>query len=61
MMLSQIVNNNQAMQNPIFSNAMQMYRQGNERGMQELANNIANQRGTNLNDLQNQLKNKLGI
>lgn len=60
-LLNQILNNNQAMQNPIIKNAISMYQQGNTQGINELAGNIAKEKGVDINQLTQQIKSQFGI
>lgn len=57
MMLIQQLKNSPIMNNPTMQNAMQMYESGNVQGLQNLANNICNQRGVKLSDIQKQIQN----
>lgn len=45
------------MNNPTMQNAMRMYESGDVQGLQGLVNNICNQRGIRLSDIQKQLQN----
>lgn len=60
-LLQQILQNNQAMQNPMFRNAMEMYKNGNTQGLQQMAENLAKERGVSINDVQNSIKQRFGI
>ena len=59
--LNQILNNAQAMQNPMIKNAVNMYQSGDSAGLQKMAENICKERGINLNDAVNQVKAQFGI
>lgn len=49
------MNNSQLMQNPMMQNAIGMYRSGNVQGLENLANNIAKQKGISIDDIRKQL------
>lgn len=53
--LKNLSSNQQAMQNPIMSNAMQMYRNGNSQGLKEIAENLCRQRGITPEEMAKQL------
>ena len=43
------------MQNPAMKNAMEMYQRGDIQGLQNLANNVAKQQGTTVDNIRKQL------
>lgn len=45
--VNNMMNNQQAMQNPIISNAVQMYRAGDHKGLNNLVNNLCKEKGIN--------------
>lgn len=53
--IGQIMNNNQLMQNPMIKNAMQMYQKGDMQGLQNMAENLAKERGITVNDVKNSI------
>lgn len=55
--LNMILNNSQAMKNPVFSNAMQLYKNGDSKGLEQIALNLCQSKGISLE----QLKKQLGI
>lgn len=55
------MNNSQAMQNPIFKNAMQMFRSGNMSGIEQIAKNLCKERRLNPDDIFNQIKEKMNL
>ena len=59
--IQNMMNNRQAMQNPIISNAMQMYQKGDVDGINKLAKNIAKEKGVNINQLTQQIKSQFGL
>ena len=54
-LLNNILKNNQLLQNPMFNNAMQMFQKNDEKGLQELAEKIAKEKGTNITDIRTRL------
>lgn len=54
-LLNMALNNNQCMQNPIFANAVKMYKSGDAEGLRNLAQNLCNEKGVNPNELMNRL------
>ena len=54
-----MMNNSQAMQNPMMKNAMGMFKNGDVKGLQQLTENVAKQRGTSIDEMRKKLK--LGI
>lgn len=59
--MNQLANNNQMMQNPMFRNAMDMYRRGDTKGLQELAENLCKEQGTTPEQVQQMLKKQFGL
>lgn len=49
--INDAMNNSQLMQNPVMKNAMDMYRNGNTKGLEQLANNVATQKGTSVDEI----------
>lgn len=50
-----MMQNNQMMQNPMMKNAMDMYQKGDVQGLQNLAENVAKERGTSIDEMRKQL------
>ena len=50
-----VMQNSPLMQNPVMQNAMEMYKKGDIQGLQNLANNVAKQQGTSVEDIRKQL------
>lgn len=46
-----ILGNSQFMQNPMMKNAMELYKKGDIKGLEKLTNNIASQKGINIDDV----------
>ena len=59
--IQQMMNNSQIMQNPIMQNAMQMYQKGDTQGLQAMAENLAKERGTTVNDMKSQIMAQFGM
>lgn len=54
MLLQKIANNNQALNNPMFINAMQMYKSGDQKGLQQMAENLCRTKGTTPDEIAKQ-------
>ena len=59
--MQQAMNNNTMMQNPMFKNAVEMYQKGDSQGLQKMAENLARERGTNIDAVKNSIMNQFGI
>lgn len=59
--IQQIMNNSQIMQNPIMQNAVQMYKKGDTQGLQAMAENLAKERGTTVNDIKSKIMDQFGM
>ena len=59
--IQQMMNNSQIMQNPIAKNAMEMDKNGDMQGLQSMAENLAKERGTTVNDIKSQIMAQLGM
>lgn len=55
--IANMMQNNQVSQNPMAMNAMNMYQQGNINGLQQLAENLAKEKGTSVDEI----RKKIGI
>ena len=55
-----MMNNSQFMQNPMARNALQLYQNGDTKGMEQMARNMCRERGINPEDLIKQF-NQMGI
>lgn len=53
--IQNMMNNNQVMQNQIMSNAMKMYQNGDVKGLQNLVQNVANEKGMSVDDIRKNL------
>ena len=59
--IQQMVNNSQVMRNPIAKNAMEMYQKGDTQGLQAMAENLAKERGTTPQQVQEIIKKQFGM
>ena len=59
--MKNIMNNNEIMQNPMARNAMEMYQKGDTQGLQAMAENLAKERGTTVNDMKSQIMAQFGM
>ena len=59
--IQQMMNNSQVMQNPITKNAIQMYKSGDIQGLQDMAENLAKERGTTVDDMKSQIMAQFGM
>ena len=50
-----MMNNSQAMQNPMMKNAMVMFKNGDVKGLQQLTENVAKQKGTTIDEMRKKL------
>ena len=59
--MKNIMNNNEIMKNPIIRNAMEMYQKGDTQGLQAMAENLAKERGTTVDDMKSQIMAQFGM
>ena len=59
--IQQMMNNSQVMRNPIAKNAMEMYQKGDTKGLQTMAENLAKERGTTVDDMKSQIMAQFGM
>ena len=59
--IQQMMNNSQIMQNPMAKNAIQMYQKGDTQGLQTMAENLAKERGTTPQQVQEIIKKQFGM
>ena len=52
---SMILKNNTQFSNPMLNNAVQMYRENNSAGLEQLARNLAKEKGVDINELRRRL------
>lgn len=54
-LVNQIISSPQMQRNPIMSNAMQMYRNGDTQGLKALCENVCKERGLDINQFANEV------
>ncbi len=59
--LKQAMNNSQIMQNPMAKNAMEMYQNGDIEGIKAMAENLAKERHTTVDEVKNSLLSQFGM
>lgn len=59
--LQNIMSNNQIMQNPMMQNAMQMFQNGDTKGMEQLARNLCKEKNINIDEAVKQIRNQIGM
>ena len=59
--MQQMTENSQVMQNPMAKNAMEMYQKGDTKGLQTMAENLAKERGTTVDDIKRQIMAQFGM
>ena len=59
--MQQMMNNSQIMQNPMAKNAIEMYQKGDTKGLQAMAENLAKERGTTPQQVQEIIKKQFGM
>ncbi|MCD7724326.1 MAG: hypothetical protein LUI12_02030 [Clostridiales bacterium] len=60
-MIQQMMNNSQIMQNPMAKNAINMYQKGDMDGLRTMANNLAKERGTTVDDVKSSIMQQFGM
>lgn len=60
-MIQKMIGNNQIAQNPMAMNAMEMFQSGNIDGLKSLAENLAKEKGTTVDDVRNGLMQQFGM
>ena len=59
--MKQAMNNSDIMSNPIAKNALEMYQKGDTKGLQAMAENLAKERGTTVDDMKSQIMAQFGM
>lgn len=59
--LNQMMNNSNIMQNPIAKNAIEMYKNGNTKDLQNLAENLCKERGVTPQQMKEMIKKQFGM
>lgn len=59
--IQSMMNNSQAMQNPILKNALEMAQKGDKQGVEELARNLCREKGVNPEEAIGKIKSQFGM
>lgn len=59
--IQQMMSNSKVMQNPMTRNVIDMYRRGDTQGLQSMAENLAKERGTTVDDIKSQIMAQFGM
>lgn len=59
--IKQMMNNNQIMGNPMAKNAMDLIQKGDTQGLQKMAENLAKEKGTTVDEVKNNIMQQLGM
>ena len=59
--MKKMMDNSQVMQNPMAKNAIEMYQKGDTKGLQDMAENLAKERGTTPQQVQEIIKKQFGM
>ena len=59
--MQSMMGNNEFMQNPIYRNALELYKRGDKQGINELANNLCKEKGTSFEEMAKQIKSQFGM
>ncbi len=60
-MIQKMMGNNQIMGNPMAKNAMEMFQKGDMDGLKSLAENLAKERGTTVDDVRSGIMQQFGM
>ena len=61
MIINKMMNSPQMQNNPIARNALEMYRSGDIKGLQNMAENICKENGTTTEDVKNRIMQQFGM
>ena len=59
--MQKMMKNSQVMQNPMAKNALEMYKNGDTKGLKAMAENLAKERGTTVDDMKSQIMAQFGM
>lgn len=59
--INQMMNNNQITGNPMAKNAMDLLQKGDTQGLQKMAENLAKEKGTTVDEVKNNIMQQLGM
>lgn len=60
-LIQQMMNNSQAIQNPMIKNAIEMYQKGDTKGLNELASNLCKEKGTSMDEMTKRIMSQFGM
>ena len=61
MIINKMMNSPQMQNNPMARNALEMYRSGDVKGLQNMAENICKENGTTTEDVKNRIMQQFGM
>lgn len=61
MLINKMMNSPQMQNNPMARNALEMYRSGDVKGLQNMAENICKENGTTTEDVKNRIMQQFGM
>lgn len=59
--INQLLNNNPTMQNPMIQNAVKMYQNGDNQGLENLAKNLCKEKNLNIEDVKRQIMSQMNM
>lgn len=59
--MQNVAQNSQLMQNPMAKNAMEMFQRGDNKGLQEMAENLCKERGTSVDNVKSMIMQQFGM
>lgn len=59
--IKQMMDDNQIMENPMAKNAMDLLQKGDTQGLQKMAENLAKEKGTTVDEVKNNIMQQLGM
>ena len=60
-MLQRMMNSPQVQNNPLARNAMEMYKNGNSNGLQEMAENLCRENGTSIEEMKKSIMQRFSL
>lgn len=60
-MLQRMMNSPQVQNNPLARNAMEMYKNGNSKGLQEMAENLCRENGTSIEEMKKSIMQRFSL
>ena len=59
--INNVMKNSDAMRNPVIKNAIDLYKQGNISGVNELASNLCKEKGTTMEEMTKKIMSQFGM